>query len=475
MPRRTAVDALETMHRTSALAAEAVGALLRQRKMSPEDQGLLWEIVHGVTRHRTTIDRILEAFSRLKLDRVQPRVLQALRVAVYQMVWLDRIPAPSAVYESVEIVKRGFPVWVTKFVNGCLRSVVRAIDLKVGGRLPPEDRARAVPVRGLRYCLFTEPFLPDPAVDLPGMLALQFGHPPWLVARWLREYGEAETEELLWAGNEPPSTWLRPAPGRMADLTRALAKRGISHEVVEEPCPALRLPLPPGPVTDLPGYARGWFVVQDRTAMAAAVLLAPRPGERVLDLCAAPGGKTTHLAELGGPEAIVVAVDRDSGRLQRVAETRDRLGLTNIATVVADGLDTSVDLGGPFDAVLVDAPCSNTGVLAKRVEVRHKVEPEAVAGLAEVQRGLLLAAADRLRPGGRIVYSTCSILSEENREVVAALLAARPGFALLGEYECRPRIGYSDGGYAALLRKADEPSAAEIGAEPPPPGVESCD
>lgn len=453
MPRRMAVDALEKMDRTGCLALEAVGPLLARAHLRPQDQGLLWELVHGVTRHRDTIDRILVAFSRLNLEKVQPRVLAALRIGVYQIVWLDRIPWPAAVYESVEIVKASFKGWVTKFANGCLRSAARAVELKVGGLLPPEDRVRAVPIGGRRFCIFATPFLPDPAEEPAASLAARYGHPRWLVERWLGIYGEEETEEILRAGNETPSLWLRPSPGRFADLRRELSKRSIAHEAVEEPWPAIRLTLPPGPVGDLPGFARGWFTVQDRTAMAAAVLLAPQPGERILDLCAAPGGKTTHLAELGGPEAEIVAVDRDPERLRKVTETRDRLGLGNIRVVAADGRLPETDLGGPFDAVLLDAPCSNTGVLSKRVEVRHRVDPAAVAGLAAVQRELLLSAAGRLTAGGRIVYSTCALLPEENREVVESLLAARKELTLAAERETRPRSGYADGGYLALLRR----------------------
>ena len=447
------MDALEKMDRTGCLALEAVAPLLARTRLRPEDQGLLWELIHGVTRHRDTIDLILTAFSRLNLDKVQPRVLAALRIGVYQIVWLDRIPWPAAVYKSVEIVKASFKGWVVKFANGCLRSAVRAVDLKVGGLLPPEDRMRAVPIGGCRFCLFREPFLPDPDVDLAASLAARHGHPRWLVERWLAIYGGEDTEEILRAGNETPGLWLRPAPGRLGDIRRELGKRSIAHEAVEEPWPAIFLARPPGPVGDLPGFARGWFTVQDRTAMAAAVLLDPRPGERILDLCAAPGGKTTHLAELGGPGTEVVAVDRDPQRLRKVEETRDRLGLRNIRVLAADARLPETDLGGPFDAVLLDAPCSNTGVLSKRVEVRHRVSEEAVAGLAAIQKELLLATASRLGPSGRIVYSTCALLPEENRQVVEHFLGAHPEFVLAAERETRPRPGYADGGYLALLRR----------------------
>lgn len=456
MVRHLAVDALERMERSGVLAQDAVGALLARHRLGAEDQALMWELVHGVVRHRDTLDAILAGFSRVVLGKVQLRVLLALRLAVYQMVYLDRIPVSAAVYQSVEVVKARFPDWVVKFANGCLRAISRSLEMKVGGLLPPEDRVRAAPIRGRRWCLFDRAVFPDPEEDPAGSLALRFSHPRWLVERWLAERGEEQAREILRAGNEPPLPWLRPSPGRLPDLCRELAKRSIRHEVEEDPPGAVRLLDPAGPVASLPGYRRGWFVIQDRTAMRAALLLGPRPGERVLDLCAAPGGKATHLAQLAGPEAQVVAVDRDEARLRRVEETRDRLGIPNLAVVCADARDPSVDLGDPFDRVLVDVPCSNTGVLAKRVEARHRTTPERVAALTAVQRDLLVAAARRLAPGGFLVYSTCALLPEENADAVDALLRRDPRLRLVSEAEHLPEAGYRDGGYQALLRLPPE-------------------
>jgi len=451
MVRRLAVTALERMARDKCLAQAAVNPLIRRGSRTPEDQGFLWEIVHGVTRHRVTIDRILTTFSRLKLKKVQPRVLQALRIAVYQMVYLDRVPVPSAVYESVEIVKQSFPEWVVKFTNGCLRGVGRGLDVKVGGLLEPEDLRRAVPISGQRFCMFKEPLFPDPREDPAGSLALRHSHPLWLVERWLDLYGEETTEDLLRAGNEPPSLWLRASPGRLPDLARALGKRSILHEVEEEPPEAVRLLQPVGQIADLTGYHQGWFVVQDRTPMRAGTLLGPLAGERVLDLCAAPGGKSTHLAQLVGPEGSVVAVDRNEERLTRLSETIDRLGLANVVTVVADAREEDLSLGEPFSRIMVDVPCSNTGVLAKRVEVRHRVQPRRVEALTQVQSEILRTAIRHLAPGGTIVYSTCALLPEENRDVPEAAIAEGAPLTIAEEHEILPRAGYADGGYLARL------------------------
>jgi 16S rRNA (cytosine967-C5)-methyltransferase len=240
-------------------------------------------------------------------------------------------------------------------------------------------------------------------------------------------------------------------------MTRELGKRKIRFEAEEDPPPpAIRLLSPFGQIHDLPGFDRGWFVVQDRSAMRPAALLDPPEGARVLDLCAAPGGKCTQLAHAVGPEGRVIAVDRDPRRLRRLAESIDRLGLANVATVVASLTEGEVDLGDPFDHVLIDVPCSNTGVLGKRVEARHRVNPEQVGSLSEVQRSLLIAAARYVAPGGVLVYSTCALLPEENGGLVRSAIGNGLPFEVEAELETLPRAGHSDGGYAVRLRRVGE-------------------
>lgn len=367
------------------------------------------------------------------------------------MVWLDRVPARAAVHESVEIAKQSFPSWTAGFVNASLRSVARAIGMKVGGRLSPEDLRRAVPISGDRNCMLAGPVFPDPGEDATASLSLRYGYPNWLVDRHRSRFGDEIAEAILNAGNEPPRPWLRPSPDRTEDIARELRSRKVPFEVHDQPVSGIRLLSPAGLVGDLPGYRRGWFVVQDRTAMKAAPLLAPEAGHRILDLCAAPGGKTCQLAQLVGPETAVVAVDRSADRLDRLEENRRRLGITNISIVIGDACDPDLDLGEPYDRILVDVPCSNTGVLAKRAEARHRISPERVDELVRLQSGILVAAAKRLAPGGAIVYSTCALLDEENRAQVDGLLAADPALVLEKDAETLPVAGFADGGYAARI------------------------
>jgi len=453
MVRSLAVDSLYRMKKTRCLAQDAINFHLRGGRTNAQDRAFLWEVVLGVTRHRETLDRILTVFSRIKLNKIHPRAIEAIRIGVYQMVYLDRVPHRAAVYESVEAVKAKSPGWTVRYANGILRSISRSIEIKIGGLITPEDTMRAVPVRGRRYCFFTDLLFPDPREDLTSSLAQRHSLPHFLVDRWLEEYGETVTEDLLWAGNEPPALWLRPSPGRLEDLSRELAKRRIGHDVDTGPPEAIRMLEPIGQVHDLPGYHQGWFVVQDRAAMNAALFLSPQPGDRILDLCAAPGGKTAHLAALAGPTAGITAVDRDETRLNRVKETTSRLGLTNVELVLGDARSRDLDLGPAFDRVLVDVPCSNTAVLARRIEARHRVSAEQTRSLGAVQAEILARAADRVKPGGTLVYSTCALLPEENRDGVDRLLEDRADFSLEDEMLTFPVGGYSDGGYLARLSR----------------------
>jgi 16S rRNA (cytosine967-C5)-methyltransferase len=276
--------------------------------------------------------------------------------------------------------------------------------------------------------------------------------PGWLVERWL---DRMPPDQVL-----PCCAWFD-TPGRMSlrvnplrtdreRLLEVLRTAGINAaagglpEVVNLAGTAR--------VEDIPGFAEGWFSVQDESAVAAGILLDPQPGERILDLCAAPGGKSTHLAERMQDTGEIIATDTSPERLAHVGESAERLGLESIqaCVITADGSDLPV---GPFDAVLVDVPCSNTGVLGKRPDARWRVSADGIRELVQRQQGLLRAAIDRVGPAGRIVYSTCSIEPEENEHVVRQALADQPQLDLVSEQHHLPGSP-ADGGYQALLRRA---------------------
>jgi len=293
--------------------------------------------------------------------------------------------------------------------------------------------------------------LPDPVAATDAYLAAAFSWPRWLVRRWLDRYGPDECARLGFWFNSPPPLWVRTNKLHTDRETYRLrlAAALIDAEPGEHP-QSLRLIDPPA-VRDLPGYAGGDFAVQDHSSMLVASAVNPQPGNRVLDLCAAPGGKTTHLAELMDNRGTILACDIDRRRLDTVTALCQRMGIKGVEAVLLS--ETDEPPAGPFDAALVDVPCSNTGVLGRRPEVRWRLRPTEFEYLIRLQTKLLLQAVERVKPRGVVVYSTCSIEPDENEGVVKAVRRAVRGLTLEAEHHAVPGRP-SDGGYWARLRKA---------------------
>jgi 16S rRNA (cytosine967-C5)-methyltransferase len=399
---------------------------------------------------------LIGAKSSRPVAKMDPVTRNALRIGVYQIGWLDRVPRHAAVDTSVELVRAGRQPRAAGFVNAVLRKVA---DL-VGAAKPGDgdDPRRSLPRGDGTHLPLAEAVVPDPAKDLAEHLAVRWSHPTWMVQRLLAQRPESEVRQILAAGIARPPLSLRPAEGRKDELAAALAAKGLAFDE-EGRCLVLA---DAGRVEDLPGFREMWFAVQDATAAEVVPALAPTKAARVLDLCAAPGGKTIALAEAVGPEGAVLAVDLPGERSERMRAEILRRGLANVAVLECDATDAAslptgvAGRGKPgFHFVLVDAPCSNSGVLAKRVEARWRIEsPHEIADLAELQRRVLRVAAGRLRRGARLVYSTCSVDKDENEAVVAAFLAESPEYRLLSETTRLPVAGRRDGGYAAVVTRA---------------------
>jgi 16S rRNA (cytosine967-C5)-methyltransferase len=311
----------------------------------------------------------------------------------------------------------------------------------------------------IRYRRFQKQVLPDPKVEPQQYLARAFGLPLWLIDRWSQRFSNEELFRLAewFERRQPLSLRVNRRHGTrdelLARFAEALGPGSVSDFGPGQTADSIFYD---GPlrVVDLPGFSDGDFTVQDETAMSASLLLNPLPGETVLDLCAAPGTKTTHLAELMNNDGHIVATDIDGRRLRRVEENARRLQLDIIEPLRIQP-DLSEFPTGPFDAILIDAPCSNTGVIGKRPEVRSRVGRPDVEELSSLQLKLLNEAARHLSPTGRIVYSTCSIEPEENAHIVTAFLAQHPDFRLKEDREFIPGQP-SDGGYQALLVRTSE-------------------
>jgi 16S rRNA (cytosine967-C5)-methyltransferase len=454
MSRRLAFEVLRRVE-TGARARDVLAQL--GKGGDPRDVALDREIVQGVLRHRGAVDALIGARSSRPVDKMDPVSRTALRIGVFQIGWLDRVPRHAAVDTSVELVRVGRQPKAAGFVNAVLRKVTALVgDARPGDG--EEHPRRSLPRGDGTHLPLTQDVAPDPSTDLAGHLATRWSHPRWLVERLLAQRSFDEVRAVLAAGISKPPLSLRPAEGRRDELVAALTARGVAVEE-EGRCLLLR---GVGRVDDLPGWSEGWFAVQDASAAEVVPTLAPTKASRVLDICAAPGGKTVALAEAVGPEGAVLAVDFSAERVETMREEVLRRGLTNVAVVQADATDAAAlptgvaGRGKPgFHFVLLDAPCSNTGVLARRVEARWRISgPQEIADLAELQGRLLRVAAGKLRRGARLVYSTCSIDREENEDVVRAFLAASPEFKLDSETSRLPVAGRRDGGYVAAVTRA---------------------
>jgi 16S rRNA (cytosine967-C5)-methyltransferase len=415
-------------------------------ELSALERRLATELAFGVVRRKNTLDALLAVAVTRPRENVEPALWMLLRLGTYQLALCDGVADYAAISETVELGRwLGRDDW-TGFANGCLRGVVRLLTEETSDG----PSASSLPLTAGRYRELSRPIFSDPAEQPLLYVAKAFSLPHWLVERWAERFDFDELCRLGFWFNSPSPLCLRVNRLR-SDRDSLLAKfaaAGISARAGGLPT-SIWLDSPTR-VDQLPGFAEGEFVVQDESAQQAAERLAPQPGETVLDLCAAPGTKTTHLAELMRNEGRLIATDSSESRLHLVVQNAERLGLSIIemAAVSQEGTDIPA---GPFDAILIDAPCSNTGVLGKRPDARWRIQPDDLEELSRIQLRLLLAAADRLKPGGRIVYSTCSIEPDENQSVIEAACYFRPKLKIVEQRELMPGLP-ADGGFQCLFR-----------------------
>ncbi|MBA4066034.1 MAG: 16S rRNA (cytosine(967)-C(5))-methyltransferase RsmB [Isosphaera sp.] len=442
--RRVAADVLHRSRAREAFAAELIDAAAAA--LSPLDRRFVIQLVNGVLRRKATLDALLKPFIQLPPHAVQPRVWDVLHLGAFQLALLTHVPKHAAVNEAVELAARVGAPKAKGFVNGVLRRVAELVTDDFTDAAGPA----AVPFEDGRYRRLAKPVLPDPAAQPDAYLAAAFSFPKWLVDRWLGRHDFDECVRLGFWFNAPPPLWLRvnKLHGDRETYRLRLAAALIDAEPGEHP-QSLRL-VESHAVRDLPGYADGDFAVQDHASMLVASAAGVQPGMRVLDLCSAPGGKTTHLAELMDNRGRVTACDPDPKRLETVTALCQRLRIKGVETVVLRENDEPP--AGPFDAAVVDVPCSNTGVLGRRPEVRWRLRPGEFEHLVRLQTRLLIQAGERVKPGGAVVYSTCSTEPDENGGVVRAVLRGMRSLKLEAEHHAVPGRP-SDGGYWARLRK----------------------
>ncbi len=403
-------------------------------RLPPRDMAFASELAHGVVRNERWLDAILATFAHRGMPK-DPALLCAIRLGAFQLLMVPGMPAHAAVHETVGLLHRN-----QAFANAMLRAVARNIVDR------PADASRTnteVPLSSTRTLVLQPPGL-GPVFAAHDPLAVRHSLPDWLVARWRAAHGE-RVQAVCESCSAVPRVFLRATEhaGSAARLAEQLAVDGVRTESASHPA-MLQWTGGESPFATRV-FHEGWCVVQDPTALRAAEALRVEPGETVVDLCAAPGTKTMLLAERTGPTGHVHAHDVDPERCQRIRENVARIRFESRVTVTADAAALP-----RADAVLADVPCSNSGVLGRRVEVRRRLNEQAILELTTVQRSLLEQALLIAKPGGRVAYSTCSIEPEENEQVVRSVL--RPGVTLVSEQLTLPLAGVCDGGYVALLQ-----------------------
>jgi 16S rRNA (cytosine967-C5)-methyltransferase len=397
-----------------AFAAEAAG-------LEPRDRALAMALAYGTVQRRATLDHVAARLTDRPLHRLDPPVLAALRLGLFELLYLGGTAEHAAVNETVELVKQTRPHAVG-LVNAVLRRATRE----------------------------TSAILEQLDDDTPQSAAIRHSVPEWIVKRWWSELGADETRALLSAVNEPAESALR-VNLLVTTVTEVVAALPVSSR----PAPNLPEGLVLEGAFDVQGsemWQAGAVQPQSRASMLVSRMLGPEPGERVLDLCAAPGGKTTHLAALMQDTGEVVAIERHPGRAAALTQTVARMKTSSVRVEVGDAAIPRAD--APFDRILVDPPCSGLGTLQSRPDLRWRARPEATEELAALQARILAAGAQALTPGGTLVYSVCTISRAESEDVIAGFLRDHRDFELSEHVQLLPHRDGTDGFFIARLRRA---------------------
>jgi len=443
-PRALAVQILNRVDRERSFAEPLLDSVLSSgRPRAEADRGLLTFLVYGTLRMRGLLDFLIDRFHRGKPSALEPGVRNILRVALYQVRFAEKIPAYAAVDEAVDTAKRLTP-GRDRLVNAILRNALR----------------------GLPGVVF-----PDPASDPAGHLSVVHSHPLWLVDRWIADLGLEETRALCRADNEIPPLALRVNTLRATrdGILARLARAGLEAKAARRSPDGIVLTKPSSSLREVPEVAEGLLFIQDEASQLVSRLLTPQSGERVLDLCAGTGGKTTHLAALMENGGEIVAADIRQAKLTALESAARLRGIATVRTVLVDATDPDGTARlGTFDRVLVDAPCSGLGTLRRNPEIRWHLTERKLAEMPALQGRILHNAAGCVKPGGTLLYSTCSVMPEENDGVVATFLDRHPGFSQAGPpdsfppgvldgrgfFRTFPHRHGTDGFFAALLVRA---------------------
>jgi 16S rRNA (cytosine967-C5)-methyltransferase len=403
-PRQLAFIALKEVHK-GAYTDVALDRVLQKYKLPDNDRRLMTELVYGSVRRQRTLNAIIDQLATKRTDQ-QPKDLRTiLHLGFYQLRYQERIPVSAAVNTTVELAKEnGFP-GLTGFVNGLLRQYLRLTEKS------------------------SEPLqLPENPVERLGII---HSFPDWIIEVWLKELGFEETEKLCIWMNQTPTIDLRVNILRssLEEVESAFESAGVLVKRIPHLPQALRLIGNNGAIPHLPGFREGWWTVQDSSAQLVGHLLDPQPRDVVIDVCAAPGGKTTHIAELMGDKGKIYACDQTASRLRKLKENAQRLHLQSIEIFTGDSRNLP-QFYQTADRVLLDAPCSGLGTMHRHADARWRQTPDSVQKLSQLQKELLSHNATFVKTGGVLVYATCTLHPAENEQIISEFLAANPDWQI---------------------------------------------
>nr|AUG32222.1 Sun protein (Fmu protein) [Paulinella longichromatophora] len=417
-----------------AVAAGAYANLALERELGrnfllPGDSGLATELAYGSIRRRLTLDYWLNQLGKIPTSKQSPPLRWLLHIGLYQLLFIERVPSAAAINSTVEIAKRCGLKSLAPVVNGILRN------------------AHRIQQSGLPL------IVPD---KLSSKLSVTHSLPEWLVRKLLVWRSQSGLEAFTLACNDSPQIDLRINPLRASreQVLKDFIAKGINAQPLPELPQGIQVSGRLGNLQTLPGFQTGHWCVQDRAAQWISPLLDVQPGHRVLDACAAPGGKSTHLAEIMGNTGELWAIDRSKGRLHRVRDNAQRLGLTIINTLLADGttlLYKKPEWHQTFDRILIDAPCSGLGTLARHPDARWRINDSNIETLVQTQCQLLARLILLLKPGGRLVYATCTVNPEENEDQVSNFLNSTTAWSCLFQQTRWPSPIYGNGFFAAIF------------------------
>lgn len=415
--RECALRALINIAKNGAYSDKAVDAALSGTSFDARDRALVTNIVYGTVSNRLLLDYRIQNASKIKIKKMDTAVREILRSAVYQIFLLEKIPDSAAVNEAVKLAKK-YASRSVGFINAVLRGVIAAGEI-----------------------------LPDKN-DVTAYLSIKYSYPEWMVRKWLDELGAEQCEQLLNAGNQnPPVTVrvnsLKTDPDNLCNIMD-FTKTEVDGALVSTQ---------KGSLADCDEFKNGLYSIQDTASQLAVLTLSPKAGDRVLDVCAAPGGKTTHMAELMQNEGEIIAWDIYEHKTDIIKKAADRLGITIIKPELHNAKDLVPEYQESFDKVLVDAPCSGLGIIRKKPDIKWQRTEESIQSLAGEQKEILETACTYVKKGGQLLYSTCTITPEENMDRVNEFISTHKDFELLSAKTLYPHKDGTDGFFISLLKR----------------------